>query len=350
MTQKKSNLIDADDLRPIAKFIGKNWWIMISLPIIAYAIAAFFNHKQADIYAAKTEILLKSSETYDYQNQIYSNLGYYSILADITNQQRILQSYDIIKSTLDRLEFDVNYYLVGRFTDNPKQQSGFSAFTVEIDLKNKRGSKMYNVPINIKILSTSEYELSYNIAGDQIVRRFQFNEANTGELDYDITLKTKDLNAKTLEQFSSLTYQIRVQNPERLIKKFQRSLGIQKVEYTSILTLQSTHELQERAKQFLDTLSAVYIETTLSSQISVNENTEKYIDKQLRELETIMDSLETHLESFKEQKNILDLDREKNEFFEDLIEYESDLRKLELRVESMKNLEEFLDRGVENGN
>ena len=77
MAQKKTNLVDAEDLRPIFKFIGKNWYLLLSLPLIGFSVAFYHNYKQADIYAAKTEILLKSSETYDYQNQIYSNLGYY---------------------------------------------------------------------------------------------------------------------------------------------------------------------------------------------------------------------------------------------------------------------------------
>jgi capsular polysaccharide biosynthesis protein len=88
---QKTNFLDADDLRPIIKFINKNWYLMILFSGIGWLFAMFYTHRLPNIYAAKTEILLKSSETYDYQTQIFKDIGYYSLIQDITNQKRILR-------------------------------------------------------------------------------------------------------------------------------------------------------------------------------------------------------------------------------------------------------------------
>jgi capsular polysaccharide biosynthesis protein len=114
MADNKSSFLDADDLRPISKFIGKNWYLLFIFPAIAFFVAWFYTHGLPDVYAAKSEILLKSSDTYDYQNQIYSNLGYGNLIQDVTNQKRVIQSYDLISKALKKLDYTQTYYLVGR--------------------------------------------------------------------------------------------------------------------------------------------------------------------------------------------------------------------------------------------
>ena len=196
MSEKKTNLVDADDLRPLFKFLGKNWYLILSFPLIAFCIAYLYTYKLPNIYAAKTEILLKSSETYDYQNQIYSNLGYYSLLADITNQQRIMQSYDVVSKTLERVDFDISYYLVGRLTE--KQVARFDAFDVEMTL-NSPSSPLYNVPVQIKVIDINSFEISYLYRGNNISKVFTFDEYHD-EIDYTIRLaRRKGINAETID-------------------------------------------------------------------------------------------------------------------------------------------------------
>ena len=75
MAEQKSNFLEADDLRPIIKFISKNWIIMILSCGIMLVSAYFLTYKIPNIYGAKAEILLRSSETYDYQSKMLSGLG-----------------------------------------------------------------------------------------------------------------------------------------------------------------------------------------------------------------------------------------------------------------------------------
>jgi len=100
--------------------------------------------------------------------------------------------------------------------------------------------------------------------------------------------------------------------------------------------------LESRAKTFLDTLAQVYIEYTLQNQMLVNKKTEEYIDKQLDGVMLIMDSLEGVLENFKDVKEILDLEKEQNKAFKMLEETEKEERSLQLRMNALINIEDFL--------
>ncbi|MFM7769946.1 MAG: polysaccharide biosynthesis tyrosine autokinase, partial [Bacteroidota bacterium] len=137
-------------------------------------------------------------------------------------------------------------------------------------------------------------------------------------------------------------FQFKVKPLKQLVDKYKGALTIENVEYTSILNLTCNDELPSRAKMFLDTLAKVYIDYTLYNEIAVNENTQKYIDKQIDEIVTIIDSLELAMEAFKDTRDILDLDKEQDAAFEALTQSDIDLRDLELRRESILNLENFL--------
>ena len=107
-------------------------------------------------------------------------------------------------------------------------------------------------------------------------------------------------------------------------------------------------ELESKARAFLDTLSQTYIDYTIESQINLNKNTLDYIDRQLSGVTGILDSIETNLETYKEQQDILDLSREQTQFFDKLLNFESEKRQINMKLESLESLENYLISSKEN--
>jgi hypothetical protein len=95
ISPKKSGILDSDGFLPVLKFISKNWIFIPIFCSISFVFAYFYSHRLPDVFGAKAEILLKSNQTHDYQNKIFSNLGYYSVLQDITNQKRVITSKEL---------------------------------------------------------------------------------------------------------------------------------------------------------------------------------------------------------------------------------------------------------------
>jgi len=340
----KSTLLDADDLRPIIKFVSKNWYLMVLIPAIFFAFAYFYTHKMADIYAAKSEILLKSGETYEYQSQIYKEVGYYAAYNDITNQKRILSSYDLLSKALDKLDFTVSYYIVGRIKTG--QVDRLDAFSVWADYKSFH-KNLLNHPFDVKILDINNYQLSYDFNGNLISSQHAFGDTIDG-VNFVLKIdRNKFLTEETFESIKRTDFQFRVHHHESLVKRYQSQLTIEQVEYTSILALSVQDELPNRAKTFLDTLSNEYIMYSLESQINVNENTQLYIAKQLNELDLIIDSLEQDMEDYKARKGILDLPREQSEYFTELFNLEKEKKQIQYRLESAIAIEDYVRNGYE---
>jgi tyrosine-protein kinase Etk/Wzc len=336
---QKSGFVDPEDLRPILKFIGKNWYLMILFCALGLTYALIYTHRLPNEYAAKTEILLKSGETYDYQNAIYKSVGYYSILQDITNQKRVIGSHNIIRQVLERCDFTHNYYLVGRV--KTEQVDRFAYFNISCPWS-RMDRKLYGVPIDLKVLDINRYSLSYAYEGKKLYHEFEFGKYYE-ELNFHVKIDLHpgidEFNLKTLKDQN---FQFSVTSPDKLIGYYKNGLTIDNVNYTSILNLQVKDRLESRGRMFLDTLARIYIDYTLQNELSVNENTERYIDRQVDEITFILDSLETVLETFKDSKGILDLSREQSEAFKTMAEGESRLRMLEMRLSGFKGLEDFL--------
>ncbi|MGB1075479.1 MAG: polysaccharide biosynthesis tyrosine autokinase [Flavobacteriales bacterium] len=345
----KPDLINLNDLRPYLKLLGKNWWLLFFLSAMGYGAGRLITHRQLDIHLATAEVLLESQETFNYQEQMLGQLGATSLSKDVQNQLRILQSYDLVGRAVDLLQQPVDCYFVGRVRTS--QVEGFGNIAVEVrpDLFNP---EFLGIPIDIFIESPETYLLKCSHPdGWEIEEIRRFDEVIEGP-DLALTVRLTDLslkgaNPQRLDEARRQHFRIQVFNRDQRINQFRNALEVENIERTSILTLKSTSTLARRGKQFLDTLSQVYIKYTREAKLDASRRTETFIDVQLEELTDIMDSLERQVDLYKEDREVLDLSREQNEFFNSLVELETQQRQLDLRLEAMRSLQKYLAVGVE---
>jgi len=212
---QRSSFVDADDLRPVIKFIGKNWYLMILFSALGLTFALFYTHRLPNIYAAKTEILLKSDQTYDYQAQIYKNVGYYSLLQDITNQKRVISSHNLIGDVLRRCDFTHNYYLIGRV--KTEQVDRFAYFNIICDWK-RMDRKLFKQPFILKVIDLNRYSLSYVLQGKKIYQEFEFGKLYE-ELNFHIRIDLlPGVDELSLNTIQEQNFQFTVNSPENLIQ------------------------------------------------------------------------------------------------------------------------------------
>ena len=98
----------------------------------------------------------------------------------------------------------------------------------------------------------------------------------------------------------------------------------------------------DRAKRFLDTLAATYIDYTAEARLATNVQTERFINEQLQEINALTDTLERQVDYYRAQNEVLDLTREQNEYFNTLVDLERQLREMDVQAESLDDLGIFL--------
>jgi tyrosine-protein kinase Etk/Wzc len=343
MEKNKSNisnrnkLIEIKDLLFIWKLITGNLLILILIPFLSYAFGYIYTYRLNNIYGAKVQLLLKSNETYDYQDPIYDGLGAYGVYMDVQNQMRIIKSKDLIGEVIDRLNINTSYFVVGRLTKKEVFETlPFRANAVVLN------SSLYELPIEVEILNETQYEISYVVDGEtyNIIHEFDKELENS---HFILTIsKQYTYDESTLKIIMASDYEIVFHDRDHLISKYQSCMEIENLEHTSVLDVYISDELQQRAKVFLDTLTDVYIENSKDIQLEVNQNTLENIEKQIDTIDTFIKEKEFELLNYKDQHAVLNLDKQEDEFFKQYVFYTNLRRELEQKKNSVISLDGYL--------
>jgi capsular exopolysaccharide synthesis family protein len=336
---KNSSIVDVNDLKFIWRVISKNWYI----PLIAISVFAgagyLYSYKLTDIYAAKSQILLKSNVGFNTSSIISDNFygGGGASFIDNSNETRVISSYDLVKKVLDRLDFDVSYFIVGRirtvelFDGLPYK---VKAYIVSPEL--------YEQQIKFRILDQEKFEITY-LKGNVELKKVGFFDREFTDTDFRLLVtKNPMINPSSVKSLKEVEYLIQIHNHDALVYRFQTGLVVSNPDYTNVLETTLEDVLPQRAVVFLDTLSEVYIENTLKSKFEVNNNTLRFIDKQMGDVTAVLNEIEDTMQGFKEKNSILNLDKETEKYYGKLTKFDDLKADMKLRIASLNDLENYI--------
>lgn len=336
-TVKTQKLVETKDLVFIWKLLLKNIAILIFIPLLAYVVGYVYTYRLTDVYGSKVQLLLKSNDTYDYQDQIYQGLGAYGAYMDIQNQMRILQSRDFIGEIVDKIDVNTSYFVVGRL----KKKEVFETLPFKVDAE-IISSGLYEIPMNIAVKDESNYSITYIVGGTEKTISHKFDSLFINE-DFKITLhKQYDFNGDNIKNITGSEYEIINHSKDNMINKYRDGISIENIEYTSILEIRILDDLQYRGKRFLDTLTTVYIDYSKRIQLEVNQNTLENIERQLDTISRFIQEKEFELLRYKDENAILHLSKEEDEYFKKYIEYTKLKRDLTHKNSSLESLESYI--------
>ena len=336
----QQEIISRKDIVKAISIVLSNWYILILLPLVVSGFSYVYTHRIPDIYAAKCQILLKSNETYDYQQQLYRGLGFgskYASYEETASQMRVIKSSNLIESVLRRIPLNVSYFIAGRL--KVTEVYNHMPFKVIPDERSRLFSGM-EFRLNINDLET--FQLQYEIEGVSKDKQFQFGEVILEDGLYLTVNKQSNVTDNSVDMLSKINYMFKVYKEPSLLSKYKGNLTVENIEYTSIVEVTLKDEIPDRAKEVLDTLARIYVLNTVQNQKDVNENTLNYIDRQMDEVIGIINEIEKELEQFKEAKEILNLSREEDTFYNRLLAIESEKEQILMELNSIDELINYL--------
>ena len=171
-TQPNQPLFDDDDnssfnfMEWIIRFL-RNWYLFVAGVVIALGIAYFQNRSWVPQYVTETKIVIEDNSANQYN--FMQGFGVNNNYRNSNNQLLLLGSFDLIRQTLNKLPFGVDYYTRGRFKTN---------------------SLYGREPISIELAYLDEraygYEFECNVIDDNT-----FTLTADGESDKPIVIKGK---------------------------------------------------------------------------------------------------------------------------------------------------------------
>ncbi|HHZ96175.1 MAG TPA: polysaccharide biosynthesis tyrosine autokinase [Flavobacteriales bacterium] len=345
MNNSRQDIVSAEDIRPYVKLLGKSGWLMVLLAVIGYGIGRVVTHRQVDKYNATAEILLtRGGGVSDLQGMgnARATAMWGSYLDETRNQIRILNSYDLIGRSIDKINDPLDLFLVGRLKELPV--GGFSVLDIDVQAEAFAPS-MLGKSLNLFIQSSTTYKITFETKDGGIVEiDARFGDLVTAHgLNISVALsKEVRFDSARTEAAKEQHFRIRVYNRNNRIYQYRSQMTAGNIEMTSIVTLTCSNVLPSRAKRFLDTLASTYIDYTAEARHASNLQAEEYIDNQLIEIESMTDSLAQLVDYYKDQKNIIDLSKEQAQYFSMLVDLERNRRELDLQIESLNSLNSYL--------
>ena len=335
-------------LRLGLKVAAKNWLLLLLLPGLAYGYARFVTHKQLDMFGAQTEILLEQKDEYDKAREIMEGVvsrRFQRQGPDIANQIRVLKSRDLVAKAVGDLNHNITYFIVGRVRSLPV--GGLSGVEVQA-FPDQFSSAALGANFDLKVLDEQSYALTVNLGGDRVyTAEHAFGEeVQTG--DFRIVINRAENGRGTIEQAIAQGQRFQVRNDNQIIGQYRSGLSVRGVGQTSILKLQISNILPDRAIEFLDALSVRYIEYSTAAREAVNRKTDEFLEQQLLKIEANVDSLQDIIDQQREEAKVLDLTRNETVYFQELVQVETQREELRLKLRSLTSLESYLSRGVEN--
>ncbi|MFB6258754.1 MAG: GumC family protein, partial [Flavobacteriales bacterium] len=327
------------DLEQVLRILKKNWWVLLSLPLLAGIAGYVYAYRLPDVHGARSKVLVKDEKTYDYQKGIRKSVGYYGKYQKIQNQIRVIKSRDLIEKAVRKMDVEVSYYVIGRF----RTQEFYDGMPYEVNIEPRKGW-IYGTKIYLDVLDRDRYRINYGKGEKRFSHTFHFGDSVSTK-HFDLHVKAGGrLRDGDVEKILNSNYYFVRHRPGRMVSLYSSRLRVKNLEYTSILQLSVRDPVPDRAVAFLDTLSSVYIDHTLEQRIKVNRNTQRFIKRQLDTVSRILTKIEDTLETYKTRKGILDLGKEKEEYFKRLVEFDEKKRRLKLRLGSYRSLEDYVSK------
>jgi capsular exopolysaccharide synthesis family protein len=344
-SQIPQDALNLKDLRPVLKMLGRNAWLIVLLGAMGYTGGKLVTHRQDDIFAAQSEVLLEPGAEYVDTKEVLKGLVGHQAAPDVQNQMRILRSRDLVRRAVEKIDHHVTQYLVGRVRALPV--GNISILDIKVDAK-RFSWRARSAPFDVQILDNERYQISCDFGDEQPhFAEYTFGQwVETGDYKLNISLTRNTAEAVSIGMEQGLRFTVR--NDQDLINAYRNGLKVDNVLRTSIVVLNLEDIMASRAVEFLDALINTYIDYTAEARTDVNQKTEAFIDKQLFSLETAMDSLQNIIDQEKADAEVLDLTRDQQQFFTDLVDLESTRQKYHHQLQGLEALEKYLSTGIEN--
>ena len=335
-------------LRLALKVAAKNWLLLLLFPAMAYGYGRFVTHQQLDQYSAQAELLLEEKDEYDKAREMVKGVisrRFQRQGPDIANQVRILKSRDLVAKAVGDLDHNITHFIVGRVRALPV--GGLSGVEVEA-WPEQFSNNALGIDFDVEVLDSERYRLRAELRNGRVYEgEYSFYEVVQNG-DFKLAIRRASDGRGTIEQAIAQGQRFQVRNDEQIIRQYRSGLQISGVGQTSILKLQINDIRPERAIQFLDALSKRYIEYSTAAREEVNAKTDEFIETQLFQIEANIDSLQDIIDQQRERAEVLDLTRNEQVYFQELVQLESQREELRLNLRSLEALEDYLGRGVEN--
>ncbi|NVK51331.1 MAG: polysaccharide biosynthesis tyrosine autokinase [Flavobacteriaceae bacterium] len=331
------------DLKVIFPKILRIWpWILISL-VVWLSIAFFITQTTPPKYRVSSKFFIKEN---DKGFSFFENPALQEQGMGLTNEMIILKSRPIVEATLEKLDFNVEYYKEGTFILEEIYKK--TPIIVEIDWK---APQLLDGKINIEWSTRDKYTLTFPLdsynqllpdGSYQNLSQIESVSYSFGEWHETPYFKLKINNTSGTEKGNSFFI---VRDRNYLVNVYSQGLFVELAQKnSSILDLSLLVRNRPKGEAYLNALMETYLELELQEKNEIANRTIDFIDSQVAGVADSLSSFENQLQNYRSSNQIFDLSTESSAVFDQLTDIERQIAEASLKRRYYQSLKNYLVR------
>ena len=314
------------------------WYLFVIALVIALGLSMLKNRRWIPTYYSQGTIVIKESGTYGGSaSALMSGFGVDAGYKNVNNQMIMLGSYDLMSRVVDSLPFlNVEYITQGRF-------------------KTRQLYRQTPIIVEATRLDPRAYEILYqvNFNHDGTMHLSSTNENFYLEMDahygepihcpyFDGTIFPTELMTNSGKIY------FRFRSHESLVDEFMSRLQLSFVtEGSTVLALSLVSETPQRDCEFIDKLAKIYLLQNLEQKNEVAENSIRFINEQLDNLQSSLQVSEGAMTDFRQENKFVDVNSYAGQLMSRIAAYDQQSMELRLRETYFDYLIKYIHDNIE---
>ena len=156
------------DFKQFSFKIVKNWYFFVLSLMLTFTIAFAYSRYTHELYKVETSILINEDNTVENVSDLLYENAMKTQHMSLENKELILKSYPLVYATLEKLKFDISYYIVGNIKVSETYIAPFKVECNNTDLvKGKSVTIEYINAKSFRLIDKLEKDKTYHF-GEEI--------------------------------------------------------------------------------------------------------------------------------------------------------------------------------------
>jgi tyrosine-protein kinase Etk/Wzc len=350
----QQNNIDEDeiDLKEVFGTLNRYKYSILAFAIVFTIGATVFAYFKPNVYEASTSIELEQEGRMGGGDDMMA-LALSGGGANLDNEQYILKSRFLSEKVLGGLDIGTRYFTKHNYrTVELYHSSPFVVVTKALD------SSLEGATFDMEIVDKAHFMLRMTPAigiKEKLLQQFGFIEAPTDRptsyeqkhaFGEEIITEWFSLKIDKVFDLPERAYSFSVTPNDKMAWYIQAGISTSLASKSgTILTLSFQDNVALRAQQILNTLTQRYLEQELEEKTIEADQTLKFIDAQIEEINKDVEQSQGKLEKFRSKNVIVDAGSQAMMTAQNMADYESKLQAIEIESNILKNVQQFVNTG-----
>ncbi|MCH3939916.1 MAG: polysaccharide biosynthesis tyrosine autokinase [Bacteroidales bacterium] len=333
MSPDKSASVGGFNINPIdilMYLLSKWYWFLLGIAVFG-GYAWYQYAKTPFVYSRSATVMIKDPSS----NNIGRGLDRVNtvMVTNVANEILQFRSHKLMRDVVNRLDANVNYVVM----DKLREKELYSLAPVKISFPDAEDHNTF------ELIATSVDKNHVRLSD------FSRGPAKSIVIALGDTVSTpvgRLVAAPTLyysEEWYGKPVTIRRKSTDSMASLFRNNLRINQIEdNSSILSLSLSDYSAIRCEDVLNMLITIYNEETIKDKNQIAINTSNFINERLVIIEKELGGVETELQDYKKDNNMIDISSAASMSISDKKEYNSASQELEMQLRMARYIKDYL--------